>query len=127
MKKANKTLKEGFKLVEGKVELGVKAVLRRGVNPQPKKRGEYAVDIAESLQNVSEQLKHGGLFSRRLLLNTSFLVVKNNIDTFSSEMERLVTKYEKDLKFLYSGPWAPYNFIYIRIGKEGMVTERGKK
>ncbi len=126
IKKAHKTLKECLKLVDGQTELGVKVVQKRGVNLTPQKRDNYASDILKSLEGRAEQLKKGGLFSNMLLLNASFLVKTNGIDEFSKEVDELVTKYEEELKFLYSGPWAPYNFVYIRIGKEGLVMEKGR-
>jgi len=66
----------------------------------------------------------GELFSDKLFINESFLVYKDHVDAFSEEVARIMDRYPR-YKFLYSGPWAPYNFVYIKIGREGM--ELGKK
>ena len=40
-------------------------------------------------------------------------------DTFSRGVEKLRSTYPM-VRLLYSGPWAPYNFVHIRIGKDGI-------
>lgn len=127
MTKAYKTIKECTKLVDNKMELGVKVVLKKDTALPPNVRDEYVSDISESLNAKAEQMTKGDLFSNRLVLNSSFLVERERLDEFSEEVERLQRKYGDQLDFLYSGPWAPYSFIYIRIGEKGMAFERGRK
>jgi hypothetical protein len=119
--------KECLKLVDNMVELGVKAVLEEDiVFVDPKKRKEYISNILESLNTRAKQAVTADLFSDRLLLNASFLVNREKIDAFSTEVTQLQEKYPM-LKMLYSGPWAPYNFVYIKIGTRGMeVAQKGE-
>jgi len=119
-------VKECLGLVDNKVELGVKGILRNDVFFTDQiKRKECLSDILTSLNIVAKQTVPGDLFSERLILNASFLVDKGDIDVFSEKVTELQQKYPM-LKLLYSGPWPPYNFIYIKIGPRGLeVTKKG--
>jgi hypothetical protein len=122
--KAYEPTRECLRLVGDMVELGAKAVLNREIAfADPEKRKEYASDILGSLSAIAKQGVAGDLFSDRLILNMSFLVSKKDIEVFSSEVARLQEKYPM-LKLLYSGPWPPYNFVYIKVGTEGMEISK---
>ena len=126
LKKAYDPTKECLKIVDNMVELGLKAVqTEKAMLVDAQKRKECAQDILESLKGASEQAVAGDLFSDRLILNASFLVNKERVDAFSDEVARLQSKYPT-LKFLYSGPWAPHNFVYIKIGAEGVEIKRNR-
>lgn len=123
--KAYKSTKECLKLVDNMVELGVKAILKKDIVYFDKERGKItSAEILESLKKKAKQSVSGELFSDRLFINESFLVDKDDVDAFSEEVARIMDSNPM-YKFLYSGPWAPYNFVYIKIGREGM--ELGKK
>jgi len=122
--KAYEPTRECLRLVDNMVELGAKAVLNGDiVFADPEKRKEYASDVLGSLSTIAKQAVAGDLFSDRLILNTSFLVNKKDIEAFSNEVARLQEKYPM-LKLLYSGPWPPYNFVYIKIGIDGMEISK---
>jgi hypothetical protein len=124
LKKAYELTKDSLRMVDNMVELGVKAVQsEENVFADVEKRKECAQDILESLKVASKQTVEGDLFSRRLILNASFLVDKDGVDAFSDEVEKLQGKYPT-LKFLYSGPWAPHNFVYIKIGAAGVEIKK---
>ncbi|KPV63536.1 MAG: Gas vesicle synthesis protein GvpL/GvpF [Candidatus Bathyarchaeota archaeon BA2] len=125
LRKAYDPTRECLKLVDNMVELGVKAVLNEDiVFVDHGKRKECISDILGSLNTRAKQAVTGDLFSDRLFLNASFLVNKEDINAFSNEVKSLQEKYPM-LKLLYSGPWAPYNFVYIKIGAEGMgITKK---
>jgi len=125
LRKAYDPARECLKLVDNMVELGVKAVLNEDiVFVDHGKRKECISDILGSLDTRAKQAVTGDLFSDRLFLNASFLVNKEDINAFSNEVTNLQEKYPM-LKLLYSGPWAPYNFVYIKIGAEGMeITKK---
>jgi len=124
LKKAYNPTAESLKLVENMVELGVKIVQTdKTVLVDDQQKKILTSEITESLKSKAKEAKTCDLFSERLVLNASFLVNKDRIDTFSEEIERLKNKYQK-LKFLYSGPWAPHNFVYIKIGTEGVEIKK---
>lgn len=123
--KAYNPTRESLNLVDNMVELGVKAVLDKDiVFVDPKKRKECISNILASLNTGAKQAVTRELFSDRLILNASFLVDKEDLDAFSAKVTKLQEKYPM-LKLLYSGPWAPYNFVYIKIGAEGIeITKK---
>jgi len=125
LRKAYDPTRECLKLVDNMVELGVKAVLNEDiVFVDHKKRKECMSDILGSLNTRAKQAVTGDLFSDRLILNASFLVNKEDINAFSDEVTKLHERHPM-LKLLYSGPWAPYNFVHIKIGAKGMeVTKK---
>jgi len=124
LRKAYDPTRECLKLVDNTVELGVKAVLNEDiVYAEPEKRKECISDILVSLNTRAKQSVTGDLFSDRLMLNASFLVNKEGINAFSDEVAKLHERYPM-LKLLYSGPWAPYSFVYIKIGAEGMEISK---
>lgn len=53
------------------------------------------------------------------------MVNKEDINKFSKEVTNLQEKYPM-LKLLYSGPWAPYNFVHIKIGTQGMEITKNR-
>ena len=113
-----------LQLVDNMVELGVKAVLNSDIGfTDPEERKECISDILGTLNTVAKQSVVGNLFTNRLILNTSFLVKKGDIDAFSDKVASLQEKYPM-LKLLYSGPWPPHNFVYIRIGAQGIEINK---
>jgi galactokinase len=124
MAKTYDPVKACLKLVDNAVELGVKVVLSKESMFDNSRRKEYVSDILGSLKTKAKHVVIGDLFSDRLILNVAFLVNKDNIDAFSDEVMILQEKYF-NLKFLYSGPWAPHNFVYIKIGAKGVeITKK---
>ena len=124
LKKAYNPTVGSLKLVENMVELGLKVVqTEKTVFADTQNKEQYTADILESLRAKAKQAVACDLFSGRLVLNASFLVSKEKVENFSGEIARLKDKYQS-LKFLYSGPWAPHNFVYIRIGTEGVEIKK---
>jgi hypothetical protein len=122
--KSHDTTRKCLKLVDNMVELGVKAILNSDMrSTDPEKRKEYTSDILETLNTIAKQSVTGNLFSDRLILNTSFLVNKGDIDAFSDKVAGLKEKYPM-LKLLYSGPWPTHNFVYIKIGTQGIEINK---
>jgi hypothetical protein len=126
LKKAYAPVKDCLKLVDNMVELGVKAVITENtVFTDAQKRKDCASDITGSLKTAAKQAVIGDLFSDRLILNASFIVNKECVDTFSDEVSRMQNKYP-ELRILYSGPWAPHNFVYIKIGADGVEITKNR-
>lgn len=126
LKKAYDPARECLKLVDNMAELGVKAVLNNDiVFAAPEKKKEYISDILTSLNTTAKQAVTGEIFSDKLLLNASFMVNKEDINKFSKKVTNLQEKYPM-LKLLYSGPWAPYNFVHIKIGTQGMEITKNR-
>lgn len=63
------------------------------------------------------------LKTRNLLLSAFYLLEKENQGDFKERFERL-RKGPSDLKYLFSGPWPPYNFIVLtkKTGRQNLNT-----
>ena len=53
-----------------------------------------------------------------MILNAAFLVERDKAAEFDAKVQEIARKYEGTLRFLYTGPWPPYNFVNIRLKLE---------
>ncbi len=108
-----------FKIVNGTAELGIKII-----SGDKTKVDHGKIDaLINDLKSVSNQVSFGDRFSERIALNASFLVKKGDYDVFSDKIDEF-NKACPDIKVLYSGPWAPYNFVRLKIGKNGISLDK---
>lgn len=117
LEKSYEAIKKTLALLDNKVELGIKIVLNKELMEllDEERKSQFASYIFESLKKRAIESVNGKLFSERLLLNASFLVEKNKVEEFSKEVDKL--KGMLAPKVQYTGPWPPYNFVKINIGK----------
>ena len=83
------------------------------------------VRVAEGnvlLRDIYERLKKHSIASRtnapignRMIMNASFLVDKNRENEFQAELNRLEEKYRDKAMWIFTGDWAAYNFVKIRM------------
>jgi len=100
--------------VEGTVELGVKLV---GDADADLRRDPVREEARDRLEPIAVDVVGNDLFSDRLLVNDSYLVDRDDRVAFDEAVGAL----EQDLDGVvvqYTGPFAPYNFVDIRIGAE---------
>ncbi|MCC4769479.1 hypothetical protein FXV91_04490 [Methanosarcina sp. DH2] len=114
MRSGYKAMRKSIKIVDNRVELGVKVILPQDFDGDLQKAEQCKSEFLTDLKQIAFDSKDMSLFSKRLIMNTSFLVEKDKIEAFSDEIERLETKYDS-FKIQYSGPWSPYNFVDIHI------------
>ncbi len=110
LSKSYDLLKSTFIIIDNKIELGIK-VLKK---PDEDANEKLIPEILEPLKKLSIKSLEGDKFSDRLLLNYSFLVEKSRFSEFSEKIAELEMS-NKDLKFVYTGPWPPYSFVNIKI------------
>lgn len=117
LERGYEAIKQILALVDNKIELGVKIILPKELTEflSNEEKNELASKFFNLLKTKSSEAVNDNLFSERLLLNASFLVEKNQVEEFSKEVGNI----EKTLtsKIQYTGPWPPYNFAKINIGK----------
>ena len=53
-----------------------------------------------------------------MILNAAFLVERDSAAQFDERVHEIAQQYEGRLRFNYSGPWPPYNFVNIRLKLE---------
>ncbi|OVE83242.1 GvpL/GvpF family gas vesicle protein [Natronolimnobius baerhuensis] len=98
--------------IDGRVELGLKVV-----RDEDAEVDDAAIDdaVADALEPIAAQSVPNDLFSDRLVLNRSYLVDRDERETFDDAVADLEEEYD-DLTFRYTGPFAPYSFVDVKIG-----------
>lgn len=78
----------------------------------------YVREIFEGLRNVCVASRDNQPIGDKMIMNAAFLVEREREAEFDSVVNRIAKKYGKRLKFKYTGPWPPYNFVNIRLKLE---------
>ncbi|ELZ17966.1 gas vesicle synthesis protein GvpLGvpF [Haloterrigena salina JCM 13891] len=100
--------------IEGREELGLKIVREEDAEVDTDALEEA---IADELESIAAQSVPNDLFSDRLVLNRSYLVDRDERERFDEAVSVLEDEYD-DLMFRYTGPFAPYSFVDVRIGAQ---------
>ena len=135
-----------LKALEGKVELGLKVLyhrehlarrmeledpsLRRRENEteaEHERRLGHAVEMRaaldmaamqEGLRPLASATRTDAPVGERMLLNAAFLVARDEVPAFEARVRMLAAR--SDLyAFRFTGPWAPYSFVDMRLGLDG--------
>ncbi len=81
-------------------------------------RSEQLVnDIFNTLGSVSVASRTNKPIGEKMILNAAFLVARDREADFDAKVKEIDARYE-NLKFKYTGPWPPYNFVNIRLKLE---------
>ncbi|MEH7012468.1 GvpL/GvpF family gas vesicle protein [Neobacillus niacini] len=78
-----------------------------------------ATEIFESLLELAEAGKQNKTIPGKTLLNAAFLIDSTNEESFDKKVNDLYEIWKDKAEFKYSGPWAAYNFVNIRLRIEG--------
>ncbi|MCP3098150.1 GvpL/GvpF family gas vesicle protein [Myxococcus sp. K15C18031901] len=131
--------------LEGKVELGLKVLYHRehlarrleGEDARLKRHADESeleherrvgsavetrasLDMAamlEGLRSLSVASRTASPVGERMLLNAAFLVVREHVQDFDAKVRMLAARSDF-YAFRFTGPWAPYSFVDIRLGLE---------
>lgn len=114
VRSSREAIEDALREVDGMVELGLKVVTPEEGVDDPE---AIVTDVVETVGVHAESAADGDLFSDRLLLNRSFLVPRENQEAFGDAIDEITERYP-DLRFQYTGPWAPYSFVDIEVGVE---------
>ncbi|MFP2932684.1 GvpL/GvpF family gas vesicle protein [Pyxidicoccus sp. 3LG] len=145
LRTAHDALSGALASLEGKVELGLKVLYhrehvarrleledaelcRREDEPEAEheRRLGAAVEAraAREMASLLESLRPLAFASRtfaplgeRMLLNAAFLVGREQVDTFEAKVKSLAARSDT-YAFRFTGPWAPYSFVDVRLGLE---------
>lgn len=82
-------------------------------------RSKIETDIYEPLANMSTASKVNEPQGEKMLLNAAFLIDREGEKAFDDMVNKLYEDWEKEVDFKYTGPWAAYNFVNIRLNIEG--------
>lgn len=114
MRGAQRAFRKALNDVEGCVELGLK-VVKPDDGSVDRDALQEALD--DSLGSLSVGETDDDLFSEHLLANRSYLVEQEQRPEFDDAVEMIEAEFDTAI-VQYTGPWAPYNFVDIRIGAE---------
>ena len=79
------------------------------------KRDYDAEAILESLRPLAVDLQENRLLTDMMILNVSFLVDRDQIETFDAQVQQLGELHADRLVFQYVGPLPPYSFVNINV------------
>jgi Gas vesicle synthesis protein GvpL/GvpF len=79
---------------------------------------QYVREIYEALRSVCVASRDNQPIGDKMIMNAAFLVERHRETEFDQIVNKIARKYGKRLKFKYTGPWPPYNFVNIRLKLE---------
>lgn len=106
-KEANK------KNVQSKLELG--KMVEQALIKKKEKKAERFIDI---LRKVSVDFRLNRTISDEMFMNAAFLVDNGREKELDNIMDDLSREYGNRVRFMYAGPFPPYNFVNITIYPE---------
>lgn len=115
----SEALREALSELDGTVELGVKIIAPDAETAASEPLPDAAADAVDRLSALSVREAANDLFSDRLVLNTAYLLEREDRPAFDDAVDHLDAALDDDWLVQYTGPWPPYNFVDIRIGPGG--------
>ncbi|GAB7020172.1 GvpL/GvpF family gas vesicle protein [Halostagnicola sp. A-GB9-2] len=113
---ARPAFRRAIRDIEGRIELGLKLVTEEDADVDREAIEETVADALESLAAQSVENDH---FSDRLVLNRSYLVEEDERETFDDAVAELEDHPDlEDVMVQYTGPFAPYSFVDVKIGAQ---------
>ena len=82
----------------------------------------YVREIYEALRHVCVASRDNQPIGDKMIMNAAFLVEREREAEFDSGVNKIARKYGQRLKFKYTGPWPPYNFVNIRLKLERVAA-----
>jgi len=82
----------------------------------------YVREIYEALRNVCVASRDNQPIGDKMIMNAAFLVERDREAEFDTAVNKIARKYGQRLKFKYTGPWPPYNFVNIRLKLERVAA-----
>src|SRR6266850_8284186 len=82
------------------------------------KSESFVHEIYDELRDSAIASRSNKVIGDRMILNGAFLVQRDKADMFDKKVQEIGRRYEGKLKFTYTGPWPPYNFVTIRLQLE---------
>ena len=78
----------------------------------------YVREIYDHFRDTATASRHNKPIGDKMILNAAFLVERDKAGEFDQKMQEIAQRYEGRLRFQYTGPWPPYNFVNIRLKLE---------
>ena len=78
----------------------------------------FVREIYDELRDSAIASRSNKVIGDRMIMNAAFLVDRSHAEAFDQKVQEIGRRYEGKLKFTYTGPWPPYNFVTIRLQLE---------
>src|SRR6185503_9158502 len=75
----------------------------------------FVREIYDALRDAAIASRSNKVIGDRMIMNGAFLVERDKSEFFDKKVQEIGKRYEGKLKFTYTGPWPPYNFVTIRL------------
>jgi hypothetical protein len=82
------------------------------------KSESYVRSIYDHLRDCATASRHNKPIGDKMILNAAFLVERDLAEQFDLRVQEIAREYDGRLRFVYTGPWPPYNFVNIRLKLE---------
>ena len=82
------------------------------------KADAYVREIYEYLRNDAVASRHNKTIGDKMILNAAFLVERGKTEQLEMRVQELARRFGGKLRFVFTGPWPPYNFVNIRLKLE---------
>lgn len=82
------------------------------------KAESYVNMIYDGLRDYAVASRHNKPIGDKMMLNAAFLVERSKATDFEERVRKIAQDYEGLLRFAFTGPWPPYNFVNIRLKLE---------
>jgi hypothetical protein len=82
------------------------------------KSNAYVREIYEQLRDSAIASRSNKPIGDKMIMNAAFLVERDKAEAFDQKLQEIERRYEGKLRFTRTGPWAPYNFVTIRLQLE---------
>jgi hypothetical protein len=82
------------------------------------KQDAYVRAIYDHLRDYAVASRHNKPIGDKMILNAAFLVERDKQAEFDHAVQDIAHHYEGRLRFNFTGPWPPYNFVNIRLKLE---------
>lgn len=78
----------------------------------------YVREVYDGLREVAMASRQNKPIGEKMILNAAFLVERDRAAEFDRKVQEIAERREGELRFLYTGPWPPYNFVNVRLKLE---------
>jgi hypothetical protein len=79
-------------------------------------RERYADNLSEGLSDICAEIKRSSLRNEAELVHLTCLVSRQKVELFEQFIEMNADGFSDDFAFNLSGPFAPHNFVEMRLG-----------
>ncbi|MPZ15136.1 MAG: hypothetical protein GEU73_12055 [Chloroflexi bacterium] len=84
----------------------------------------YVRAIYDHLKDCAIASRHNKPIGDKMILNAAFLIERGKAAEFDHTVQEIAQSYDGRLRFLYTGPWPPYNFVNIHLKLERTEARR---